>query len=141
VNGGGTFFYQHSEKMEEPTGKGRYECMQISNCQRSECNNFCINFYVLLGPFTGLLSGGNVFSSTNMALYGPFWATHGTTLAAPNNTFNITRYNADTSPPLSVNLIDYYGQRVLSEANGNSQIVVLRVVPDPTCFGTDGYVV
>lgn len=66
----------------------------------------------------GLWTGANVFASSNKAMYGKFVATQGISLLMGNNdstTIEITDYSSDV-PSFSVQLVDYYGQAVLSQS-------------------------
>lgn len=78
----------------------------------------------------------NNFSDSNYAMYGPRYATQGVRmLLDSNNSYDIVDYTVP-APPITVMLVDYYDQNVLSESTA-----IVQVNEKPSdCHDMDPYI-
>lgn len=84
----------------------------------------------------GLNSSDNIFSDSNVALYGPHFATQGVRmLLDDNNSYSVEDYGLP-APPIGLILSDYYHQTVSTE---NTAIVQVADWPSD-CHDLDPYI-
>ena len=89
-------------------------------------------------PF-GLLTGGNVFSDSNYASFGKYWATEPHHLKILNDEviFSVTDYNS-FSPEVGVLLKDYYDSTVVSDSTTLSTVEISDV-ENISCYNGPGF--
>lgn len=82
--------------------------------------------------------GGNSFSESNVALYGPHHATEGSSLVTDTVALDMLHYDR-AAPAVSIWLQDYYGQVVLSDSQSSASVAVSSEVFS-SCAGYPGFV-